>query len=246
MRVLVISDVHANLTALNAVLEDAGERSPSYEAVWCLGDLVGYGPDPNECVEVVRSLPNLVSLIGNHDQAALGITPLTRFNHDARAAAAWTQDVLNPESIEFLEVLPTETRVDSFTLAHGSPRQPVWEYILDPRTADANFDEFETDYCLVGHSHLPLIFQRATADSFALSRSVPWNQVSSLTPRMILNPGSVGQPRDMDPRAAYAVLDLEAKSWEPRRAAYDISEVQLRMLKAGLPERQALRLVAGW
>jgi predicted phosphodiesterase len=246
MRVLVISDVHANLTALNAVLEDAGERSPSYDSVWCLGDLVGYGPDPNECVEVVRSLPELVCLIGNHDQAALGVTPLTRFNHDARAAAAWTQDVLNPDTSEFLETLPMETRVDSFTLAHGSPRQPVWEYILDPRTADANFNEFETDYCLVGHSHLPLIFQRGTDDSFALSKSVPWNQVSQLAPRMILNPGSVGQPRDMDPRAAYAILDLETKSWEARRAAYDISEVQLRMLKAGLPERQALRLVAGW
>lgn len=246
MRILVMSDIHANLTALNAVLEDAGERQPSYDAVWCLGDTVGYGPDPNECVEVVASLPGLVCLIGNHDQAALGITPLTRFNHDARAAAAWTQETLNEDTVAFLQNLPSETRVDGFTLAHGSPRQPIWEYILDPRTADANFNEFETDFCLVGHSHLPLIFQRSTEDAYTLSKPVAWNQVSQLDPRMILNPGSVGQPRDMDPRSAYAILDLESLSWEPRRAAYDIGEVQLRMLKAGLPERQALRLVAGW
>ena len=246
MRVLVISDVHANLTALHAVLADAAQRLPTYEAVWCLGDVVGYGPDPNECVEVVRSLPGLVCLIGNHDQAALGITPLTRFNHDARAAAAWTQEVLTEESAAFLRTLPSDAQVDGFTLAHGSPRQPVWEYILDPRTADANFNEFQTDYCLVGHSHLPLVFQRGTADSFALSRQVAGEQVVSLSPRMILNPGSVGQPRDMDPRAAYALLDMKTRSWEARRAAYDIGDVQLRMLKAGLPERQALRLVAGW
>ena len=146
----------------------------------------------------------------------------------------------------FLKNLPSETSVDNFTLAHGSPRQPVWEYILDPRTADANFGEFETDYCLVGHSHLPLIFQRSSDDALAISKSVAWNQPSPLSPRMILNPGSVGQPRDLDPRAAYAILNLKTKTWEGRRAAYEISEVQLRMLKAGLPERQALRLVAGW
>ncbi len=241
-----MSDIHANLTALKSVLEDAENRAPRYEAVWCLGDTVGYGPDPNECVEIVRGLPGLVCLIGNHDEAALGMTQLTRFNHDARAAAAWTQEVLSEESASFLKALSSETSVDGFTMAHGSPRQPVWEYILDPRTADANFGEFETDYCLVGHSHLPLIFQRSSADALAISKTVAWNQAAPLSPRMILNPGSVGQPRDMDPRAAYAILDLKAKTWEARRAAYEISEVQLRMLKAGLPERQALRLVAGW
>jgi len=246
VRVLILSDIHANLTALKSVLEDAGSRTPAYEAVWCLGDTVGYGPDPNECVELIQTLPGLVCLIGNHDQAALGMTQLTRFNHDARAAAAWTQDVLSEGSTSFLKNLPSETSVDNFTLAHGSPRQPIWEYILDPRTADANFGEFETDYCLVGHSHLPLIFQRSSDDALAISKSVAWNQPSPLSPRMILNPGSVGQPRDMDPRAAYAILNLKTKTWEGRRAAYEISEVQLRMLKAGLPERQALRLVAGW
>ena len=148
--------------------------------------------------------------------------------------------------VRVLEARTRGTKVDNFTRRHGSPRQPVWEYILEPRTADANFGEFETDYCLVGHSHLPLIFQRSSADALAISKTVAWNQASPLSPRMILNPGSVGQPRDMDPRAAYAILDLKSKTWEARRAAYEISEVQLRMLKASLPERQALRLVAGW
>ncbi len=249
MRVLVLSDIHANLTALQTVMHDAGrstEEHSAYEAVWCLGDLVGYGPDPNECVQLVRELPGLICLIGNHDHAALGLTPLTRFNHDARAAATWTQQTLNKDSVDFLSSLRKEAQYDRFTLAHGSPRQPVWEYILDPRTADANFDAFDTDYCLVGHTHLPLIFQRGVEDAFSLSRPAVPGQPMRLEPRMILNPGSVGQPRDLDPRAAYAILDLEAMTWEARRIEYEVTEVQLRMLRAGLPERQALRLVAGW
>ena len=249
MRVLVLSDIHANLSALRAVLEDAskgGDTGHAYAAVWCLGDLVGYGPDPNECIAEVRQLPGLICLIGNHDHAALGLTPLTRFNHDARAAATWTQQALNKDSVEFLRSLRKEAAYDGFTLAHGSPRQPVWEYILDPRTADANFDAFSTDYCLVGHTHLPVIFQRSAEDAYSLSRPTLPGQPIRLEPRMIINPGSVGQPRDMDPRAAYAMLDLDAMTWEARRTQYEVSEVQLRMLRAGLPERQALRLVAGW
>jgi diadenosine tetraphosphatase ApaH/serine/threonine PP2A family protein phosphatase len=122
----------------------------------------------------------------------------------------------------------------------------VWEYILDPRTADANFDAFFTDYCLVGHTHLPVIFQRSAGDAYSLSRPSLPGQPIRLEPRMILNPGSVGQPRDMDPRAAYALLDLDNMTWEAHRTEYAVAEVQLRMLRAGLPERQALRLVAGW
>jgi diadenosine tetraphosphatase ApaH/serine/threonine PP2A family protein phosphatase len=242
MRVLIISDVHANLTALEAVLEDAG---PS-DAVWCLGDLVGYGPDPNECVDRVRSLPDLTCLIGNHDQAALGMIPLFRFNEDARFIAVWTSQVLTAENVDFLGSLPTHSVVDSFTLAHGSPRQPVWEYILDLRSADYNFEAFKTDYCLVGHSHLPLVFHRPHENGRVHLLPVPVGHAFPLTPRMILNPGSVGQPRDNDPRAAYALADLDAGTWEPRRVAYDVTGVQLRILEAGLPERQAIRLTTGW
>ena len=242
MRVLVLSDIHANLTALEAVLEDSG----SFGAPWCLGDLVGYGPDPNECVARVHALPELLCLIGNHDQAALGGIPLSRFNRDARDVAEWTRSVLSPENQEYLRSLPARISTQDFTLAHGSPRQPVWEYILDQYTADRMFDFFDTPFCLVGHSHLPLVFKRGSDGAFAppvatrLGKSIP------MAPRMILNPGSVGQPRDMDPRAAYALLDLEARTWEARRVRYDVAQVQLRILEAGLPERQALRLAAAW
>ncbi|MEX0788242.1 MAG: metallophosphoesterase family protein, partial [Anaerolineales bacterium] len=146
MHVLVISDIHANLPALDSVLEDARAGSRSYQAVWCLGDLVGYGPDPNECVERVRQLPNLVCLNGNHDQAALGLIPLSRFNQDARAAASWTGQVLTDANRSFLASLSSRLDQELFTLAHGSPRQPVWEYILDTTTADRNFEAFTSDY----------------------------------------------------------------------------------------------------
>lgn len=244
MKILVISDVHANLTALEAVLNDV--EGDAYDAVWCLGDLVGYGPDPNECVARVRALPDLICLIGNHDQAALGKIPLARFNVDARLAADWTRAALTDESLEYLLSLPSHVTVGQFTLAHGSPRQPVWEYILDPQVADANFGAFSTDFCLVGHSHLPLIFLKPDPDTPTLPQAVPWGDCWAMTPRLILNPGSVGQPRDLDPRAAFAMLDTEALTWTPRRAAYAISDVQSRMQTAGLPERQALRLAAGW
>jgi predicted phosphodiesterase len=243
MKVLIISDIHANLTALEAVLEQAADE---YQAVWCLGDLVGYGPDPNECVELIRSLPNLVCLIGNHDQAALGKIPLERFNQDARDAASWTKSELSGTSEAYLLSLPSRVSFDDFTLAHGSPRQPVWEYILDPATAEMNFLAFETPYCLVGHSHLPLVFRRPPENGQTELKAVRWDEPLQLRPRMILNPGSVGQPRDMDPRAAYAMLDTEGLTWYPQRVDYDVPAVQRRMMEAGLPERQALRLMSGW
>ena len=242
MRVLIISDIHANFTALEAVLQVASD----YEAVWCLGDLVGYGPDPNECVERVRELPELICLIGNHDQAALGTIPISRFNRDAGAAAAWTQEELTEKNREYLLSLPSKVVVDQYTLAHASPNQPIWEYILDPMTADRNFDGLETDFCLVGHSHLPLIFHRPTDNSFAVHRPVAWGEQMELIPRMIVNPGSVGQPRDGDARASYAILDQSSQTWEALRVEYDVEAVQDRILDAGLPERHALRLMVGW
>lgn len=246
MPVLVLSDIHANLPALDSVLADAAAGGRAFDTVWCLGDLVGYGPDPNECVERVRRLPNLICLIGNHDQAALGRIPLSRFNQDARLAADWTGEILTEENRTFLGSLPSQTDQDPFTLAHGSPRQPVWEYILDPTTADRNFEVFSTDYCLVGHSHFPLIFRKESPQEPARAMAVPWDRPLVLSPRMILNPGSVGQPRDLDPRAAYAILDLESLTWHARRVAYDVRMVQERMVQAGLPERQAIRLLTGW
>lgn len=242
MRVLIISDIHANLTALEAVLE----RAPEYDAVWCLGDTVGYGPDPNECVDRVRRLPEVVCLIGNHDQAALGKIPLSRFNEEAQSVAAWTSEQLTEASESYLLSLPGKVSLDGYTLAHGSPRQPIWEYILDGATARANFGAFDTDYCLVGHSHVPLVFVQGSDGSEVEPYSIPWSHPFNIHPRMILNPGSVGQPRDMDPRAAFAILDTDAGTWLGLRVDYDIIAVQTRMLERGLPERQALRLTGGW
>jgi len=242
MRILVVSDIHANITALEAVIEDAGD----FDATWCLGDLVGYGPDPNECVERIRDLPNLICLVGNHDHAALGLIPLSRFNHDAQAAVVWTKKNLKTSNKDYLQSLPPSFSTDSFTLAHGSPREPIWEYVFDTHVADRSFEAFNTNYCLVGHSHLPLAFHRSESEEFTTPMIVREGEIISLEPRMILNPGSVGQPRDLDPRASYSILNLDDLKWEAHRASYDVTIVQLRILQAGLPERQATRLVAGW
>ena len=242
MRILVISDIHANLAALEAVIKDAGE----FDSVWCLGDLIGYGPDPNECIEHIRQLPQLKCLAGNHDHAVLGLMLLSRFNHEAQEAVTWTQNVLSEENRTYLSSLPLMMTHEVFTLVHGSPREPLWEYILDEHIAQRNFNRIETDYCLVGHSHIPLLFFKPTEENSVLQLQMPVREPFSLQPRMILNPGSVGQPRDLDPRASYAILDLENDTWELRRIAYDITDVQLRILEAGLPDRHAFRLVAGW
>lgn len=242
MRILIISDIHANLTALEAVLAHAGE----VDAVWCLGDLVGYGPDPNECVSRIRNLPGLVCLLGNHDAAALGQIDTDSFNPDARLAIHWTQEALTPESRDFLKTLPDKTVVEPVTLAHGSPRSPVWEYLLDTRTATANFDHFDTPYCLVGHTHLPVLYY-LTDESRVARLMVPdaFMQIA-LAPRAIVNPGSVGQPRDRDPRAAYGLYDSNLNTFEFCRVPYKISAVQDRMKAAHLPERHIQRLAAGW
>lgn len=243
MRVLVISDIHANLTALDAVLADAGQ----VDATWCLGDVVGYGPDPNQVVQRLRDLPNLTCILGNHDVAVLGQMDYAVFNMDARRSLIWQKSILTSENLYFLEHLPQEKVIrENVTLAHGSPRDPVWEYILNTLSARMNFDEFETSYCMVGHTHLQCIFQLdKERDRISQNIANP-GTVVQLRPRAILNPGSVGQPRDRDARSAYAIYDPQAETWEPRRVAYDIKAVQARILAAGLPEKHALRLMDGW
>jgi predicted phosphodiesterase len=243
MRVLVISDIHGNLTALDKVLADAGD----YDAVWCLGDLVGYGPDPNECVDRVRGLPQLQCLIGNHDKAALGEIDLKLFNADARHAVGWTQEALTPETSAYLQSLPETLEIGRYTLVHGSPRQPVWEYILDRNIAALNFPYFATPYCLVGHTHSPVIFtQVSESEPCQEKRPRPGERLPLDRLRRILNPGSVGQPRDSNPDASYALLDFEAAVWEARRVAYDVAAVQARMAAHDLPERLVARLAYGW
>ena len=242
MRILVISDIHANLTALEAVLKDAG----GIDATYCLGDLVGYGPDPNECIDRIINLQNATCLIGNHDAAALDKIQIDTFNPEARMAVLWTRTTLTPDNKEYLLSLKEYQVIGDVTIAHGSPRQPVWEYLLDTRTATQNFDYFDTPFCFVGHSHLPVIYHLNDGRHWA-DLIIPDPQTERLlTPRAILNPGSVGQPRDRDPRAAYAIFDPDNLTWEPRRVEYDIARVQARMKKAELPQRHITRLTTGW
>ncbi len=243
MKILVISDIHANLSALDAVLSDAG----SFDAVWFLGDLVGYGPDPNECIALVRELPNLVCLKGNHDAAALDEIDIDAFNSEARESVLWTRLSLTEDSLDFLKQQEAKRVIANVTLAHGSPRSPIWEYLLDTDTAAANFEHFETPFCFVGHTHVPVVFEEPGELSFTAGLMIPApNTTIQLRPRSIINPGSVGQPRDRDPRAAYALFDPEALTLEYRRVAYDIASVQERMRAAQLPRRHIQRLAAGW
>ncbi len=243
MRVLIISDIHANMTALEAVLADAG----TVDETWCLGDVVGYGPDPNAVVDRLRSLPKLTCLLGNHDVAVLGQMNFAVFNSDAKRSLYWQQKAISDESLNYLRSLPQDVvETEKSTLAHGSPRDPVWEYVLNTLTARLNFDVFETPYCFVGHSHIQCYFQMDLQRDRVSLELPPPNQVVNLTPRAILNPGSVGQPRDRDPRSAYAFFDPEAETWEPRRVAYDFQAVQKRIRDAGLPDKHAARLAEGW
>ncbi|HET90336.1 MAG TPA: metallophosphoesterase [Chloroflexi bacterium] len=241
MRILIISDVHANLVALETVLADA----PDFDELWCLGDLVGYGPNPNECIERIQEFPH-VSLAGNHDWAALNKLDLRSFNTDARDANLWTQTTLTPASREFLNQLPTQLEKGQFYLAHASPREPVWEYILDANVAYANFNYFETPICLVGHTHVPIIFELDEQQRRCETLIPPFTGPVTLGPRrMIINPGSVGQPRDGDARASYAILDPEHQIWEFRRVTYPIEITQERMRARGLPRRLIDRLEMG-
>ncbi|MBS1250667.1 MAG: hypothetical protein MAG431_02262 [Chloroflexi bacterium] len=242
MKILIISDIHANLTALEAVLEDANDA----DGVWCLGDITGYGPDPNECIQVVRNLPHLVCLQGNHDKAAIGGIDTSTFNPKAQTAIRWTQKELSSASKAYLEDLPNVTEVEGVTIVHGSPRQPVWEYVMDVYTATINFDYFETENCFVGHTHFPVVFTLAESKNSVRAKILTAGEEVSLSGRAILNPGSVGQPRDEDNRASYGIFDLEKNTWTNHRVSYAIEAVQERMKRAGLPKAHIQRLGLGW
>ena len=241
MRVLIISDIHANLAAFEAVLADAQGQ---WDIIWCLGDLVGYGPDPNECVALLREHEH-ISLSGNHDWAVLGKLDVQNFNREAQIAIRWTRQAISSATHEYLNALPPLLLQPPFTLAHASPRQPVWEYILDPYVAAINFEHFETPYCLVGHTHVPVIFVE-TDDHRVTFHKPDYETARSLNhQRLIINPGSVGQPRDSDPRAAYSLLDTEKNSWQHKRVAYPVAVTQDKMRQCGIPSRLVKRLEFG-
>ena len=214
------------------------------DEVWCLGDLVGYGPRPNECCEVVRERAD-VCLVGNHDLVALGGISIADFNPEAAAAARWTQEALGDDARAFLETLSPSADLERAQLFHASARDPVWEYVLTDEAALATLELTIAPVVLVGHSHVAL----------TVSRNERGLVVGGLAPagtehpvedfRRLLNPGSVGQPRDGDPRAAWLLLDFGARFASFRRVAYPIERTQSELLEAGLPQALAARLAVG-
>ncbi len=212
------------------------------DELWCLGDLVGYGPRPNECCRTVAARADL-SLAGNHDLVVLGALEIADFAGDAGAAAAWTRTVLDADAREFLETLAPLARRDDVTLFHGSARDPVWEYVLAEETAWATLELTETPLVLVGHSHVPLEIRRE-GDGLAGGLAGDGTEVDLTAGRWLLNPGSVGQPRDGDPRAAWLLLE-PGRSARFHRVEYDVEATQAEMREAGLPEALAARLAAG-
>ena len=245
MRYLVLTDIHANLEALEAVLTDAGE----YDAVLCLGDLVGYGPNPNECVDRVRELPGLVCLAGNHDWAALGKIDLASFNSEARKAAEWTSERLRDDVRSYLNELLPKLETEEYALAHGSPRDPIWEYLVVEQQGPPNFEEFNGPFCFVGHTHVPRTFvETKNGDSVQVEVEMP-EAGDELNlgdgERRIVNPGGVGQPRNGDPRAAYGIWDTDTGVFTFRRVPYDVPTTQKKIQEAGLPGVLATRLRLG-
>jgi predicted phosphodiesterase len=268
MRVLVLSDIHGNLVALETVLN---AMAGQFDTIWCLGDIVGYGPHPNECVDLIRARASLC-VMGNHDLAAVGHPDIDveNFNPHARQAVLWTREQLTPENRDFLAQLPDQPvqppELDTLLVTHASPREPVWEYLLTPNVAWENFCLFPHEICLVGHTHKPAIYR------WHLYHEVDLEQINAVTDeelvaevallhppvgarihletgadrRVIVNPGSVGQPRDNDARAAFAILDLEQRIWRYERVPYAIELTQAQMRAANLPRRLIDRLSYGW
>jgi predicted phosphodiesterase len=241
MRVAVVSDIHSNLHALEAVLATIEDEAP--DELWCLGDLVGYGPRPNECCAAIAERAD-VCLAGNHDLAVRGTIDLEEFGGEAAVAARWTRDVLALEAQTFLDRLEPEGSAHGVALYHGSARDPVWEYVLTDEGALATLELTGAPLILVGHSHVALqIVQSGDDLSGGLAPAETELELEGV--RALLNPGSVGQPRDGDPRAAYLLLDLEARRATYRRVEYDVKQTQREMREAGLPEMLAGRLELG-
>ena len=244
MRILIVSDIHANFTAFEAVLKDAGR----FDTIWCLGDVVGYGPEPNECINRLRDF-NHICLAGNHDLAVAGRISIWDFSKDAQEVIFWSRHWLSTPNFDWLNTLPATPLMmanHGITLVHGSLRDPVWEYISDAAIAKSNLEMLETPVCLNGHTHFPAIFKKPWDDWRVQEEYPRINSPVKLTlDRMLINPGSVGQPRDEDPRAAYAIIDTDEMTFTYHRVLYDVSAVQKLMKQAKFSNRLIRRLRFG-
>jgi predicted phosphodiesterase len=239
MRLAVLSDIHANLAALDAVCDELG----SFDELWVLGDIVGYGPQPNEVIRRLQEL-GARAVTGNHDGAAIGTVDASWFNPDAQAAINWTTTVLDQNSRAYLSALPEVRRDGELTAVHGSPREPIWEYITDAAIAAANLSAFETRHCLYGHTHLPVVY-RSDGIHVTVIPATASAPIVLDARRALINPGSVGQPRDGNPEASYLVLDTDAGAAEFHRVPYDIALTQRLMREVGLPRWLVERLAIG-
>ena len=246
MRVAAISDIHSNLPALEAVLEAIDDTGA--EEIWCLGDVIGYGAEPDECADLIRERCQLC-LVGNHDLAVLGVLDIAAFSEAAAAAVAWTRENVAERSLEMLRELEPAGEREGIAVFHASPRDPIWEYVISAEQADANLNVQTARIALIGHSHVSLFFVRPTADEEGEEvRGAQSSDDTLLDLRFgqwLINPGSVGQPRDGDPRAAWLELDTSEQTARFHRVRYDVERAAASISAAGLPRRLADRLHVG-
>jgi len=241
LKYAIISDIHGNLEALESVLVEIGKTG--VDSILCLGDVVGYGPNPNECVDIIRKRAE-VTLAGNHDYAPIGKLDVSFFNPWARSAIEWTADKLTKSSVDFLIDLPMRIDLDGFTLVHATPQNPEeWNYINTIGDAALNFPEFNGQICFIGHSHVPMAVYVNEKNDHRVSKKNPLNIKKNH--RYIINVGSVGQPRDLNPKASFAIYDNKIKVYENFRVGYAVAETQRKIRDTKLPEFLAERLAVG-
>ena len=240
-KVAVISDIHSNLEALMAVLEDIEKEK--VDKTICCGDIIGYGANPNECIDEIRKR-NIPVVMGNHDSAALKLTDISHFNEIARRAIIWTRDNTTPENLKWIEKLPYTINEPPFFIVHSSPKDPQdWNYILTMGDARLSFQYFEGQICFIGHSHQPFFIELHDKNLYCPTQKTI---VIKDDYRYLINVGSVGQPRDRNANAAYVICDLKNKLIQLKRLPYDIPQAQQKIINAGIPRELAERIAFGW
>jgi diadenosine tetraphosphatase ApaH/serine/threonine PP2A family protein phosphatase len=242
MQVAIVSDIHGNSHAFEAVLEDVA-AGPAVE-VWCLGDVVGYGADPNDCCALAREHCGVI-LAGNHDLAVTGELSLDEFSRGAAIAARWTQEVLDPDHMDWLASLRPQGQERGVGLFHASPRDAIWEYVLSTLLAELCLDQQEDRICLIGHSHVALSFNRPEGEVTTGEARRGGDSADISAGEWLINPGSVGQPRDGDPRAAWLLLDTATGTAVWKRTEYDVAGAAAAIRAARLPDSLAERLEYG-
>jgi predicted phosphodiesterase len=243
MRIAIISDIHANIEALESVLADI--KSQKADEIICLGDIVGYGANPNECIDLVKKSCSLI-ILGNHDAAAIGLLSTDHFNVHAKIAIDWTSENLSPDSQSFLRSLPLKENKYSHAFVHATPYEPnMWYYITSLEEAAFNFQFFETVFCFVGHTHIPIIIVLENEKEVYVHQSNEIKYPEMTQARFLINVGSVGQPRDRNSKACYGILDTDTELFSYVRVAYDITKTQNKMRKIKMPDFLVTRLVDG-